>query len=88
MCSERDKTTAVVNRFHPPVAFNGKPESITGFGPVIQFTLFQSEFNQTGYYLEQKWGLDTEFVPEPSGCVLLGVGIAVGLLAFGRRKLR
>lgn len=37
------------------------------------------EHNRVGWYLEQKYGLDTAFIPEPSAAILLVMGLGVML---------
>lgn len=46
--------------------------------------LSASQLNDVGYYLEQKYGLVTEYVPEPSTGILL----VMGLFAIVRRRRR
>jgi len=53
---------------------------------VYDRVLNSTEFEQVGYYLEQKYGLETACVPEPSTLVLLGVGALALLLAIYRRR--
>ena len=41
--------------------------------------------NSIGYALAQKWGLNTAYTPEPSSCMLLGLGMLFGTWTRGRR---
>jgi len=74
-----------------PIAIGNHNNNDRGFtGDIAEILIFGSEqtsddFNQTGFYLEQEYGLDTAFVPEPS-TIILGLMAVAGLTVLARRR--
>jgi len=52
---------------------------------VYDRALTPAELNSVGYYLEDKYDLDTAYIPEPTAFCLAALGL-LGLLACGRRR--
>jgi len=58
---------------------------------IYERTLSAAELNQVGFYLEQKYSLDTAYVPEPSTIALLacgGIALLAGRLVKSRGRAR
>jgi hypothetical protein len=53
---------------------------------VFDRALTEKQHNAVGWYLAQKYGLETAFIPEPSAAVLLGIGMAVMLMSRRRGR--
>ena len=49
--------------------------------------LSSAEENTVGFALGQKWGISTQYVPEPSSWMLLGLGMIFASWTRGRRFL-
>jgi len=70
--------------------FNGVTGGLAGEGDLAEIRLYDDHLsaaaeNAVGFALGQKWGIPTQYVPEPSSWMLLGLGMIFGFWTRGRR---
>ena len=70
-----------VARYHNAAASKGDLAEIQFFDEHLS----AAAENSIGFALAEKWGLNTAYTPEPSSCMLLGLGMLFGTWTRGRR---